>query len=464
MIGTKNKLNSFSYKYGPLLAVFASGLITRIFIILKVTPRFQTDSLTYLFLSDLTTMRTPGYPIFMEGLHFFNDLFSLTSNYFGLIVFVQVFVLGIGNSLLVYLFSRKITGSRLYALFIGLLYNFNYFILVFEFNILTELLSTTLLLLTLLFYYQIFEGKAYAPFLAGLFSAFLLLTRPVFLVFFIALIGTTFVVHFRKIIKGDFFKTHAKGVAIFLLLTVAGIGSWCVRNKIKFDYFGMSTVMPLQLRHYTKDFFHKYKNGKDKELDQFVEIYFEEDMNTYNFQKRLEDEFNMTYVEFSRIFMKMNVRMIKDYPWDFIKQIPVSAAYYYKTYSSYWMTPYNRKLMTRKNPISRVFRFFFRLYSNLYGNLSSLLIMVLILPAALLLLVRKKQKIFHFLFLLIIAMFYNFAISVLSTNAGIDNLRYRVPVEPLIFLVFLSSLFVIGKKILILIKRQKIQPDRKSPL
>lgn len=457
---TEKKLNSFSYKYGPLLAVFASGLITRIFMFLKVTPRIQTDSLTYFFLSDLTTIRTPGYPLFMEGLHFFNDLFSLTSNYFGLIVFVQVFVLGIGNSILVYMFSRKITGSRLYALFIGILYNFNYFILGFEFNILTELLSTTLLLLTLLFYYQIFEGKTYAPYLAGLFSAFLLLTRPVFLVFFIALIGTTIIVHFRKIIQGDYFKTHAKGVAIFLLLTVAGIGSWCVRNKIKFDYFGMSTVMSLQLRHYTKDFFYKYKKGKDEELDQFVEIYFEESLNTYNFQKRIEDEFNMTPVEFSRIFMKMNVRVIKDYPWDYIKQIPESAAYYYKNYSSYWMTPYNRKLMTRKNPISRIFRFFFRLYSDLYGNLPSLLIMILILPAAFLLLVRKRQEIFHFLLLLIIAVNYNFAISVLATNAGIDNLRYRVPVEPLIFLVFLSSFFIIGRKLWTLIKRQKIQRDR----
>jgi hypothetical protein len=452
---TRTRLAVFS-EYGPFLAVLASGLITRIYLFLTVSPRIQTDSLTYLFLSDLTTMRTPGYPLFMETLHFFNELFSLTSDYLGLIVFVQVFFLGLGNSLLIYLFSKKMTGSRWFSMMVGIFYNCNYFILGFEFNILTELLATTLLLLTLLFYYQIFEGKKYAPYLAGILSALLLLTRPIFLVYFIALFGTTTLVHFRKIFKDSFLKTHAKGLAIFLIFTLAGIGSWCVRNKIKFDYFGMSTVMPLQFRHYTKTFFHKYKMGKDVELDRFVSIYLEESLNTHNFQTRLEEEFNLTPVEISSIYMKMNVRMIKDYPWDYIKQIPESAEYYYKNYSSYWMTPYNRKLLSKRDPITRIFLFFFQINTKLYRNLSSLLLMVLILPAIFLFLVRKKQKIFHFLLLIIVTVNYNFAISVLATNSGIDNLRYRLPVEPLIVLVFLNAMYVLGREILIRLNRKKV--------
>lgn len=452
---TRTRHSAFS-EYGPFLFVLASGLITRIYLFLTVSPRIQTDTLTYLFLSDLTTMRTPGYPLFMETLHFFNELFSLTSNYLGLIVFVQVFFLGLGNSLLIYLFSKKMTGSRWFSMVVGIFYNCNYFILGFEFNILTELLATTLLLLTLLFYYQIFEGKKYAPYLAGILSALLLLTRPVFLVYFIALFGTTALVHFRKIFKDSFLKTHAKGMAIFLIFTLAGIGSWCVRNKIKFDYFGMSTVMPLQFRHYTKTFFHKYKMGVDVEMDRFVSIYLEEGLNTHNFQTRLAEEFNLTPVEISRIYMKMNVRMIKDYPWDYIKQIPESAEYYYMNYSSYWMTPYNRKLLSKRNPITRVFLFFFQINTKLYRNLPGLLLMVLILPAVFLYLVRKKQKIFHFLLLIIVTINYNFAISILATNSGIDNLRYRLPVEPLIVLVFLNALFVLGREILIRLKREKV--------
>ena len=455
----KRTLRTILSAQGPFLAVLASGLITRIYLFLTVSPRIQTDSLTYLFLSDLTTMRTPGYSLFMEMLHFFNDLFSFTSNYFGLIVFVQVFFLGLGNSLLIYLFSKKLTGSRWFSMLVGIFYNCNYFILGFEFNILTELLATTLLLLTLLFYYQIFEGKKYAPYLAGILSALLLLTRPVFVVYFIALIGTTTLVHFRKIFKGSFLKTHAKGLTLFLILTLAGIGSWCMRNKIKFDYFGMSTVMPLQFRHYTKSFFHKYKMGEDVELDRFVAIYREEGLNTYNFQTRLEEEFNLTPVEFSRIYMKMNMRMIKDYPWDYIKQVPESAEYYYKNYSSYWMTPYNKKLLSKRDPISWTFHFFFQINTKLYRNLPSLLLMVLILPAIFLFLIRKKQKIFHFLLLIIITVNYNFAISVLATNSGIDNLRYRLPVEPLIVLVFLNALFVLVREIVVHLKRKNAHQD-----
>lgn len=457
--GETKTLRSIFSKYGPFLAVLTIGLITRIYLFLQVSPRIQTDSLTYFFLSDLTTMRTPGYSLFMEMLHFFNDLFLFTSSYFGFIVFVQVFFLGLGNSLLVYMFSKKLTGSRWFSMLVGIFYNCNYFILGFEFNILTELLATTLLLLTLMFYYRMFEGKKYAPFLAGILSAMLLLTRPVFLVYFIALIGTTTLVHFRKILKGSFIKTHAKGLALFLIFTLAGIGSWCIRNKIKFDYFGMSTVMPLQFRHYTKSFFHKYKMGEDEELDRFVKIYFEEGLNTYKFQTRLEEEFNLTPVEFSRIYMKMNMRMIKDYPWDYIKQIPESAEYYYKNYSSYWMTPYNRKLLSKRDPISRIFLFFFQINTKLYRNLPSLLLMVLILPVLFLFLVRKKQKIFHFLLLIVITVNYNFAISILATNSGIDNLRYRLPVEPLIVLVFLNAMFVIGREVLVRLKRKNAHQE-----
>lgn len=459
VFGKTRTLRSVCAEYGPFLAVLATGLITRLYLFLQVSPRIQTDSLTYFFLSDLTTMRTPGYPLFMELLHFFNDLFSFTSSYFGFIVFVQVFFLGLGNSLLIYVFSKKLTRSRWFSMLVGIFYNCNYFILGFEFNILTELLATTLLLLTLHFYWQIFEGKKNAPYIAGILSALLLLTRPVFLVYFIALIGTTILVHFRKIFKGSFFITHKKGVAVFLLLTLAGIGSWCTRNKIKFDYFGMSTVMPLQFRHYTKAFFHKYKMGTDMELDRFVKIYMEEGLNTYKFQTRLEEEFNLTPVEFSRIYMKMNMRMIKDYPWDYIKQIPESAEYYYKNYSSYWMTPYNRKLLSKRDPVSRIFLFFFQINTKLYRNLTILLLMTLILPAIFLFLVRKKQKIFHFLLLIVITVNYNFAISILATNSGIDNLRYRLPVEPLIVLVFLNALFVLGRAGVMRLSRKTAHQD-----
>ncbi|MDH5202811.1 MAG: hypothetical protein OEW69_06100, partial [Nitrospirota bacterium] len=61
-------------------------------------------------------------------------------------------------------------------------------------------------------------------------------------------------------------------------------------------------------------------------------------------------------------------------------------------------------------------------------------------------------------FLCEFAINYNFLASVLSCNA--DNLRYRVPVEPLIVLIFLSSSLLFLKGTLKSIKNRLI---KKSP-
>ncbi|MCJ7582067.1 MAG: hypothetical protein MUP98_16265, partial [Candidatus Aminicenantes bacterium] len=65
------------------------------------------------------------------------------------------------------------------------------------------------------------------------------------------------------------------------------------------------------------------------------------------------------------------------------------------------------------------------------------------------------QKEFHFLLLVVMAINYNFVISVLTTNSGIDNLRYRVPVEPLILMVFMCCLYVVASWIFKSFKQEK---------
>jgi hypothetical protein len=71
----------------------------------------------------------------------------------------------------------------------------------------------------------------------------------------------------------------------------------------------------------------------------------------------------------------------------------------------------------------------------------------LIIPAVFILASRKKKDVFHLACLLEGTIQYNFLVSIFFTPGGINNLRYRLPVEPLIVLVFCAGLFFFGRSI-----------------
>jgi hypothetical protein len=440
------KVLAFLTKRLTLIILLAAALVLRILIFQNITPLLNTDSVTYLVLRDLEPMRTPGYPLFIEAIQFFNDLLSITPQYLRLIVFFQMFLLGIVNTYLVYALSRVLTRSEGFALFMGLIFNLDYFVIGFEFLILTETLTFTLLGLTLLFYQKIFEEKRSAPYLAGIFSVWLLLTRPTFVAFFAFLLGLTAFSHLRQVVKGGYIKRHAKPLAIFLLINLVSIGSWCLRNKIKYDYFGISLILPYQLSYYTLNFYEKYKKGSDQELDRYAEILSEEKGWPYNFGYRLSTEMKMPDAEIARILMKLNVKLIRENFGDYLKLVPIAASGYFD-YSWFWTIPHNKTLLSRVKFLASLFRLFFEVYARVFRNVITLLILIVLVPVAFIITSRKRKDVYHLLWLMEGVIHYNFLVSVLLTNAGINNLRFRVPVEPFILLIFYGALFTWGRSI-----------------
>jgi 4-amino-4-deoxy-L-arabinose transferase-like glycosyltransferase len=351
-----------------------------------------------------------------------------------------MFLLGILNCLLIYKLAKTITKNEGFSFVVGILYNLDYLVMGFEYSILTEALSVTLIFATLLLYIKIFDGKKYAPYVAGLLSVFLFLTRPTFLLLFIGLLFLTAIIHFRKITKERFFSHFRKAILIFVIINIAGIASWSIRNKIKFDYFGISHLLPYQLRHYTDHFFHKYKKDDNEFLNRMSDIYKEENLNAARFEARLMYEMNLTGPEVSRILLKMNLKLIKDNPGDYIKQIPEAVSKYYGVYTYWWTIPHQKKLLNEKKFVPRILKFFFNAFQYLFTNFAAQIFMLIVLPIVMIFLVRKNKRVFHLVCLCVFVINYNFLISVLSCNA--DNLRYRVPVEPLIVMIFLSSCFL----------------------
>jgi hypothetical protein len=428
----------------PLLVFLAASLVLRIFLFQSVLPRIQTDSVTYFELRNLDPVRTPGYPVFLEAIFFLNDLFSLTPRYLQYIIFVQMFLLGMANCCLIYIIARSLSGSEVFALAMGVIYNLDYLVIGFEFLILTETLSLTFLGLTLLFYRKIFEGGKTAPYLAGIFSACLLLTRPSFAGLFICFLGISVLLHIRRPARSGFFKHYARPLAVFLLFNLVAIGSWSWRNKVKHGYFGISTILPYQMGYFTWHFYWKYQGGSDPELDKYAAILAEAKGQPFEFRWRLAENLKLSEAEISRILFRLNFKIIKDNPGQYLRLLPRAAAAYYD-YSWDWTARQNRRIFDRNKFMARLFRVFFRLYSWIFKSFYALLFFILLVPVALLIVRRKNRELFHWICLIEGIVHYNFLVTVFLTPGGINNLRYRIPVEPFILLVFCAALFLFGR-------------------
>lgn len=450
-----------SWRLWNLLAI-AIGV--RIYIFIQMHPVVHTDSITFLFLNELDMARTPGYPLFNEILFSFNDLFSFSTDYFRLICFGQMFFLGVLNAWLIFRITEKLTANKNFALIMGIVYNFNFFVVGFEFQILTETLSVTLLLVVLLLYIELFKGKNGMAVIGGILAVLLIYTRPTFLLLGIGLPLLTFIAYLPLSKRRDFRKKYAWVLVLFVLINVAGIGAWTLRNKIKFNYSGISSLMPYQLYYYTNSLFEKYQPSGDPLQDAVARVYLEEFRKTayskatiFSFHQRLNQEMGLSDAEIAREFMKVNLKLIRDYPWDYMKQVPSSLKSYFRQYSPYWTAGNAKKFLNTSSLIPAVFRIFHIVYQTFFMNPVLLILMIVAAPLYLLVRTFQEKKIFHGWLVIWAAVQYNCFISVLSTNAGINNLRYRQTVEPLILLMFFSAFFILGKDIV-----KKLRQRRKS--
>lgn len=440
-----------------LLFAFALGL--RIYIFKVMYPVIHSDSVSYFFLNELGTVRTPGYPLFMELILSLNDLFSFSGDYLRVIAFGQLFILGMLNIYLVYKIANFLTANKIFALIMGIVYNFNYVVIGFEFQVMTETLSITLMLAVIMIYVQLFKTKKSRAIFAGILSAFLWLTRPLFLLWGIFLPLVTLIGFYPKSKRRKFLKKMVPGLILFLLVNIIGIGAWSLRNKIKFDYFGISSLMPYQLRYYTDPIFEKYRPTDDEQLNKIAAIYAEElgkgrsSLTVYNFFERVKKEMHLSDSEISKAFLRINFSLIKDYPSDYLGKVPQSISRYYTQYSPYWTARNARKFLDRKKAIPHVFLLFFNFNKKLFTGSFYLILIMIIAPIGLFLMVHKKKKIFHGCLIVFFTIHYNCFVSTLSTNAGIVNFRYRVPVEPLILIILYISLFFAGKSAFDAIKR-----------
>ena len=226
--------------------------------------------------------------------------------------------------------------------------------------------------------------------------------------------------------------------------------------------------MPDGLRYYTNPLFEKYKPSGDPVMDRIAQIYTEESKRRgpsrgfyYCFQ-RIRSEFGLSDEEISSAFLKVNLKLIKDYPLEYFKQIPDSLRSYYRQYSPHWTSGNTRIFLLKKRLSSIFFRNTFLVYKKMFTNLYLLIILTVIMPLVVLIHDRRKKKSFHGWLSLELVINYSCLVSVLYTNAGVNSLRYRVPAEPLILLIFYTGLFYCGKGLFRYLKKAYLKLTKKN--
>jgi hypothetical protein len=186
--------------------------------------------------------------------------------------------------------------------------------------------------------------------------------------------------------------------------------------------------------------------GSDPALDKYAEILIEEKGSPYKFGNRLSEELKIPKAEVSRILMRLDLKLIRENFEDYLKILPSAASIYYG-YSWFWTVPQNKMLFNHIGILAKLFDFFLDFYIFLFKRFIPRLILILLVPLAFMWTTRKTKNVFHLLCLIVGLIQYNFLVSVILTNAGVNNMRFRVPLEPFILLVFYGALFTWGRSL-----------------
>src|SRR4030042_3086614 len=173
-----NKLDSTTFW---VFLVFAVSVISRLFIIFLYQPVAYSDTPSYRRLAEAVLRgfvrydgtRTPGYPVFLALVG--------SDQHVGL---VQL-LLGMVTTFLLFYIGWKLTDKPWFGGLIALSHTLNLGQLFFESNLLTESLTTFLIISTmagvLIWFFVPKKHNLWLAFLIGLISALTLLVRPLFI-------------------------------------------------------------------------------------------------------------------------------------------------------------------------------------------------------------------------------------------------------------------------------------------
>lgn len=322
-------------------------------------------------LNNYTGQRTPGFPA----------LIAISGQNLNITVLFQT-LLGLLNCYLLFDFSRLRSKNTNFGFWIALITTSFLHVVFYEFAILTETLSFTLILL--IFWYiernklLFIEGKIKHLIILSICFGLLYFTRPMFIYFPVGF----FLFYIVKNFNSNFRKACIKGFLI-LIVPFFCFYSWNKLNETNIGYFTSSYYLGINLAQTATSFFEKAPEEDQLIRDIFVKhrTYVENNLSKtkypmtvwYAYDELLE-ETQLNPPDLSAELGRISKNLFKEHPDLYAKQVFISwRDFWGGTSSLLWNADdFNNKTLKKalvgtwnyiQKPILILFNFLFLLFS-----------------------------------------------------------------------------------------------------
>jgi hypothetical protein len=333
-----NKLQSSTFW---VIVVFAMSLISRLIIILIYQPISYSDTPSYRRLAEAVIggfanydgTRTPGYPVFLA-------LVGSDQH-----VWIVQLLLGIATTLLLFYIGWKLTDKPWFGGLIALSHTLNLSQLFFESNLLTESLTTFLIVLTMagMLIWLVYPNKRslWLAFFIGLVSVMTILVRPLFIYLPFYLLVFLWIGIKQKysptniareadnqVQKGQTIIYHhpLQYVIAFSLPVVLLLGGWISFIHIHFGDWSLTTMTGYHLIQHTGGFFeyvpNEYASLRDTYIryrDAHIAKYGTQTNTIWDAIPEMSRVSGYNFYDLSNVLTHISIQLILKHPFLFVK-------------------------------------------------------------------------------------------------------------------------------------------------
>jgi hypothetical protein len=447
-----------------LLILILLSVILRFFMVLASAPIYNpsSDAPEYIDLSKKITKcdlsgdngaRMPGYPLFLTlvGIH--------PSR-----IRVMQMMLGILTTMLVFLITWQITRHGFFSFVAGSFYGFNLSQIAFESMMLSETLSTFLVMASIALFLFVWKNhfhhgnKNLLLLGAGSFAALAGFTRPIYAILPFLLIVAGYVVFNPKVLesnsemsraslfKSQAFKMRFKKlvnglipIAAALSPAVILIGGWSLFNYLRLDYFGPSTLLGFNLTNHSGGFIEYAPDRYEEIRDIYVKARRARiakagthSMTIWRAYPEMMRKTGLQFPELSKKLARMSVGLFAHYPLLYAKSAIKSWIQFWNEMSfRYWVGAGNQKTGETIGVLWR-----FEKIVLVFFNFLFLLIAASSLIAFLL--KRKKSWLMNSSSVALAILIILFSIIQALLENG-ENARYSLQMKPLVAIVVFTT-------------------------
>lgn len=413
-----------------LFFLFLTNLIIRIFHHLIYSEVSYTDTESYLELtncllamdfSNYQAIRTPIYPLVLFLHHIDTNL-----------VWVAQSLMGISNSILLYLIAKNITKNKI-AFIIAISYSLSFNILFAEAALLSETTSIFFLLLTIYVFTKfIKENKINYLIQIGLFSSLAVLTRPIMIILLLAILLSIYLFYKNEIHKKKIIYFRVLYFLVPVLILLLGFSLF---NYFQVNYFSITTLTGFNLSNHSGGFIEKCQDLEYQQIKDIL-IEYREKRGTHLWgaieaQEELMQKTGLSYSELSQKLTMMSLKLFLQEPDMYLKSVS-------KSYINFWgagnlWQPENIKQNYIKSSIEYIWivQKYLLIILNLFFIISIILFFV-----------NKKSIIIiqnPLLLLMVMIIIFSSIFQALVEHG--ENTRYKLPFQPLILIVVIKIIY-----------------------